>query len=147
MSQTSQTQGPVAESTTISTAKLPIPPLLTPVNKLLLDAQLVASGYLSRSPPPAPTHLDVYDFDSTLFASPFPNPKLWDPMLIGALMAKGVLGPGWWRDLASLDLGEKDKLREMGWKGWWREDIVRHFIMLKFKSISRCPGIEFASLT
>ncbi|RUS16352.1 hypothetical protein BC937DRAFT_91313 [Endogone sp. FLAS-F59071] len=125
MSQTSRTQGPIAESNTVSTAKLPIlPDLLTPVKKRLLDAQLVASGYLSRSPPPAPTRLDVYDFDGTLFASPFPNPKLWDAMLIGALMVEDVLGSGWWRDLASLDLGEKDKLRKTGWEGWWREDIV-----------------------
>ncbi|RUS32225.1 hypothetical protein BC938DRAFT_476001 [Jimgerdemannia flammicorona] len=101
----------------------PLDPL-TPVTKPLLDAQLAASGYSSRNPAPTPTRLDVYDFDGTSFLSPFPNPKLWDPMLVAALMVEGVFGRGWWLDLASLDVGDRKKLRETGWEGWWKKETV-----------------------
>lgn len=71
-----------------------------------------------------PTKLAIYDFDSTLFFSPLISPMLWSPKVVQTVTAEGVYGPGWWRDIRSLDLGSSASLEANGWKGYWNETIV-----------------------
>ncbi|KAI7870925.1 hypothetical protein BDF14DRAFT_1766290 [Spinellus fusiger] len=71
-----------------------------------------------------PTRLAVFDFDSTLFLSPSLSTSLWHPSLIKAVYAENTVGPGWWRDIRSLELGSPEALKEAGWHGFWNEDIV-----------------------
>lgn len=39
--------------------------------------------------------------------------------------AESVYGPGWWRDIRSLDLGSFKELQKTAWKGFWNEKIVK----------------------
>ncbi|ORZ00870.1 hypothetical protein BCR43DRAFT_521819 [Syncephalastrum racemosum] len=74
--------------------------------------------------PRQPTKLDIFDFDSTLFLSPLLSPCMWHPKFIGAMTTENYFGPGWWRDLRSLQLGQLDQLQKSGWQGFWNEDVV-----------------------
>lgn len=64
--------------------------------------------------------LDVFDFDSTLFLSPLLSCNLWHSSFIDIITTENLLGPGWWRDIRSLQVNALDKQ----WKGFWNEDIV-----------------------
>ena len=72
----------------------------------------------------APTNLAVFDFNSTLFLTPSPSPTIWHSSLIHALTTEGLWGPGWWRDIRSLELGPQAVLENSQWNGYWNEDIV-----------------------
>lgn len=67
----------------------------------------------------------IFDFDSTLFFSPLLSPTIWHPNLIRVATAESVYGPGWWRDIRSLDLGPFEELKKNAWEGFWNEDIVQ----------------------
>jgi hypothetical protein len=45
--------------------------------------------------------------------------------LIKVATAESVYGPGWWRDIRSLDLGPFDQLQKTAWQGFWNEKIVK----------------------
>lgn len=49
---------------------------------------------------------------------------MWHPKFIGAMTTENHFGPGWWRDLRSLELGPLDQLEKSGWHGFWNEDVV-----------------------
>lgn len=71
--------------------------------------------------------IHVYDFDNTLFLSPLPNPKLWNPQTLGQLQMMEIFtNGGWWHDsrlLAATGEGvEKEEVR--AWEGSWNENIV-----------------------
>ncbi|KAI9497651.1 hypothetical protein BDB00DRAFT_803491 [Zychaea mexicana] len=70
-----------------------------------------------------PTELAIFDFDSTLFYSPLLSPTLWHPTLVHALTTERFLGPGWWRDVRSLELGEE--VEASGWEGYWNPSILK----------------------
>ncbi|KAI7906474.1 uncharacterized protein BX663DRAFT_529208 [Cokeromyces recurvatus] len=72
-----------------------------------------------------PKKLAIFDFDSTLFFSPLLSPTIWHPDLIKLATAESVYGPGWWRDIRSLDLGPIEELEPKAWKGFWNEPIVK----------------------
>ncbi|KAI8098688.1 uncharacterized protein BX664DRAFT_271439 [Halteromyces radiatus] len=67
------------------------------------------------------TKLVIFDFDSTLFLSPLLSSTLWDDFLVNAVTTENLFGPGFWRDIRSLQVGN-DGLAQ--WEGWWNEDVV-----------------------
>lgn len=60
-----------------------------------------------------------------MFFSPLLSPTIWHPNLIRLATSESIYGPGWWRDIRSLDLGPMEELKKTGWKGYWNESIVR----------------------
>ncbi|KAI8371578.1 uncharacterized protein BYT42DRAFT_537361 [Radiomyces spectabilis] len=90
----------------------------------LLQRQFNASPFATHRSDRRPSKLAIFDFDSTLFLSPLLSPSLWDSSLLNALTTENQFGPGWWRDIRSLELGPVDDLEKNGWKGYWNEDIV-----------------------
>ncbi|KAI8992032.1 hypothetical protein BDF20DRAFT_909722 [Mycotypha africana] len=85
-----------------------------------------------------PKILNIFDFDSTLFLSPLLSPNLWDMSLINALTTENLIGPGWWRDLRSLQVlsetshDDTDTCKQQpqqktypDYSHFWNEDIVK----------------------
>ncbi|CAO3649894.1 unnamed protein product [Cunninghamella blakesleeana] len=99
---------------------------IQPLEKTVLQDQYEDSPFFKKGKhlTTQPTHLEIFDFDSTLFLSPSLSPTLWHPTLIKELVGEDVYGPGWWRDIRSLELGPIDTLEKKQWKGFWNEDIV-----------------------
>lgn len=71
-----------------------------------------------------PTELDIFDFDSTLFMSPYMSPRMWSKSLNRLTLAEGAIGPGWWRDLNSLTLGDTNALQQSAWDSYWNDEVV-----------------------
>ncbi|KAI9476199.1 MAG: hypothetical protein EXX96DRAFT_291454 [Benjaminiella poitrasii] len=93
---------------------------LTPLEKEVLDRQLLSSPYFQSQPHNrAPTTLDIFDFDSTLFLSPLLSPNIWHSSFVNAITTENLLGPGWWRDIRSL------QVKNNNWSKFWNEDIVK----------------------
>lgn len=61
--------------------------------------------------------IHVYDFDNTLFHSPFPNRELWSSRVIGMLVSSGV----WYRNRETLS---PPVVPEHPGDGWFADDIV-----------------------
>ncbi|KAG0173673.1 hypothetical protein DFQ28_007986 [Apophysomyces sp. BC1034] len=95
---------------------------LTEVEKAVLRRQFDASPFAQDKSNRKPTKLAIFDFDSTLFLSPQLSHTIWHDLLINAVIAENMLGPGWWRDVRSLQLGEK--MQGIAWEGYWNEDVV-----------------------
>ncbi|CAO3628363.1 unnamed protein product [Cunninghamella blakesleeana] len=108
----------------------------------LLEQQFFESPYgkqhyqQPQSTRTLPTKLNIFDFDSTLFLSPLLSNQLWDKYLINAITTEYLFGPGFWRDIRSLqfvphdnvdddhdDLKNKKEIKD--WEGYWNEDIVQ----------------------
>ncbi|KAI9304797.1 hypothetical protein BJ944DRAFT_288351 [Cunninghamella echinulata] len=100
---------------------------IQPLEKAILQDQYEDSPFYKKQKhlTTKPIHLEIFDFDSTLFLSPSLSPTLWHPSLIHELVGEDVYGPGWWRDIRSLELGPIDQLEKTQWKGYWNEDIVQ----------------------
>lgn len=97
----------------------------------MLQRQFEKSHFAQTHPTKQVKKLAIFDFDSTLFFSPLLSPTIWHPNLIQLATAESVYGPGWWRDIRSLDLGPFKDLQSTAWKGYWNEKIVneaRHCI-------------------
>lgn len=92
--------------------------------KGVLQRQYEKSHFYLNHSTENPTKLAIFDFDSTLFFSPLLSPTIWHPNLIRVATAESVYGPGWWRDIRSLDLGPFEELQKSAWKGFWNEGIV-----------------------
>jgi hypothetical protein len=90
----------------------------------VLQRQYEKSYFYTNHSTKKPTKLAIFDFDSTLFFSPLLSPTIWHPNLIRVATTESVYGPGWWRDIRSLDLGPFEDLQKSAWKGFWNEDIV-----------------------
>lgn len=60
------------------------------------------------------TNLIVFDFDSTLYNSPLPNPLLWGPILRGRLVSCF----GWFGHLVSLQITQNSN------RNWWHQSTV-----------------------
>ncbi|KAG1473210.1 hypothetical protein G6F56_001083 [Rhizopus delemar] len=87
-------------------------PLISQEKLDLLDRQFAASPFAKQ--PYTPTRLAVFDFDNTLFFSPQLSPTIWHPNVLKLVVAENKYGPGWWRDIRSMQLHEC----------YWNEDIV-----------------------
>lgn len=70
------------------------------------------------------TTLDIFDFDSTLFLSPLLSPNIWHSSFVNAITTENLLGPGWWRDIRSLQLHLDEAESSTPWCRFWNEDIV-----------------------
>ncbi|KAJ1559707.1 hypothetical protein HK405_009623 [Cladochytrium tenue] len=64
-----------------------------------------------------PTRLLVFDFDSTLFRSPLPNPEIWASDMVGTL----VSDCGWFSESRTL---APPFLPEVPDASWWDQDVV-----------------------
>lgn len=93
--------------------------------KGVLQRQFKKSRFVQNGSKSQPKKLAIFDFDSTLFFSPLLSPTIWHPDLIKLATAESVYGPGWWRDIRSLDLGPIEELKKNAWKGYWNEKIVQ----------------------
>ncbi|ORX54037.1 hypothetical protein DM01DRAFT_1335894 [Hesseltinella vesiculosa] len=98
---------------------------ITDDEKSLLQDQFEASPFFNTKDQLAkqPIQLDVFDFDSTLFLSPSLSPTIWHPDLINLLLDEDNVGPGWWKDIRSLDLGPAAEASK--WKDYWNESVVK----------------------
>jgi HAD domain family 1 in Swiss Army Knife RNA repair proteins len=67
--------------------------------------------------------LDIFDFDSTLFMSPHMS-QVCSKTLNSIVLAEGAIGPGWWRDINSLTLGDNTKLQQSAWDSYWNDEVV-----------------------
>ncbi|KAJ3294536.1 hypothetical protein HK104_003500 [Borealophlyctis nickersoniae] len=67
--------------------------------------------------PQSPTRLLIFDFDSTLFRSPQPNPRLWHPDLAGMIIGQC----NWFQDARTLC---PPYLPEQPGLEWWDEETV-----------------------
>ncbi|KAG1459311.1 hypothetical protein G6F46_007744 [Rhizopus delemar] len=90
----------------------------------ILQRQFEASRFVNHPPHLPPRRLAVFDFDNTLFFSPQLSPTIWHSKIRSLVTAESVYGPGWWRDVRSLELGPLDDLKQTAWKGYWNEEIV-----------------------
>lgn len=90
-----------------------------------MQRQFEKSHFFKNKQDEKPIKLAIFDFDSTLFFSPLLSPTLWHPNLIKLATAESVYGPGWWRDVRSLDLGPFEELKKTGWEGYWNEKTVK----------------------
>ncbi|KAI0148591.1 hypothetical protein GGR57DRAFT_474884 [Xylariaceae sp. FL1272] len=103
-----------------SSGSTPGPYTLTALNKWSIQpSQLPATDAIST--------IHIYDFDNTLFQTPLPNPKLWNPNTLGRLGNTDIfVNGGWWHDsriLAATGEGvEREEAR--AWEGWWNEKVV-----------------------
>ncbi|KAL0076676.1 hypothetical protein J3Q64DRAFT_1770964 [Phycomyces blakesleeanus] len=88
------------------------------------DQSPFAQELLSNTKRQSPTKLVVFDFDSTLFLSPGLSPSIWNQLFITNLTSENLLGPGWWRDIRSLKVGDEEELKRTAWEGFWNENIV-----------------------
>lgn len=70
------------------------------------------------------TALDIFDFDSTLFLSPLLSPNIWHSSFVNSITTENLLGPGWWRDIRSLQLHLDEDKSNTPWCRYWNEDIV-----------------------
>ncbi|KAJ1970975.1 hypothetical protein H4R35_005546 [Dimargaris xerosporica] len=73
-----------------------------PANLEHVQPQPVAESAAAPESPDPFSHLttiNVFDFDNTLYASPVPNPRLWDKKLLGTLLGTDV---GWYHDARTL---------------------------------------------
>jgi hypothetical protein len=93
--------------------------------KGILQRQFESSYFYDQQLDTKPTKLAIFDFDSTLFFSPLLSPTIWHKSFIHLATAEGVYGPGWWRDIRSLDLGPFEELKKTAWEGFWNEKIVK----------------------
>ncbi|KAI8643183.1 hypothetical protein BD408DRAFT_442882 [Parasitella parasitica] len=96
---------------------------ISDLEKEVLSRQLQNSPlYRSkRLPERCVTALDIFDFDSTLFLSPLLSPNIWHSSFVNSITTENLLGPGWWRDIRSLQLHlDKDN----PWGRYWNEDVV-----------------------
>ncbi|KAG2234636.1 hypothetical protein INT48_003444 [Thamnidium elegans] len=91
----------------------------------VLQRQFEKSPFAQSHPTSKPKKLAIFDFDSTLFFSPLLSPTIWHPDLLKLATAESVYGPGWWRDIRSLDLGPFEELKKTAWEGYWNEKIVQ----------------------
>lgn len=55
-----------------------------------------------------------------MFLSPLLSCNLWHSSFIDIITTENLIGPGWWRDIRSLQVDALDSQ----WKGFWNEDIV-----------------------
>ncbi|KAI9029815.1 hypothetical protein CLU79DRAFT_884701 [Phycomyces nitens] len=90
------------------------------------DNSPFAKQLLSNSNREPPIKLAVFDFDSTLFLSPGLSPSIWNQSFINDLTHENILGPGWWRDIRSLEVGDKEELQRTAWEGFWNENVVEN---------------------
>ncbi|KAI7869759.1 hypothetical protein BDF14DRAFT_1780517 [Spinellus fusiger] len=97
---------------------------ISELKKEILERQLEAAPFTTKRHKPRPTSLKIFDFDSTLFLSPLLSQNLWHPTLIPIILQENLLGPGWWRDYRSLELGPFSELQKTAWEGFWNENIV-----------------------
>lgn len=93
----------------------------------MLDRQFQKCAFFKHdtrfeSPRPPPTRLAIFDFDSTLFYSPLLSPTIWHPTLVQAVTTEGLCGPGWWRDIRSLQLGAD--VEQTRWQGYWNPGVM-----------------------
>ncbi|KAI9253670.1 hypothetical protein EDC94DRAFT_546394 [Helicostylum pulchrum] len=91
---------------------------IIPPQQKILENQFQNSPYYTQQR--EPVTLDIFDFDSTLFLSPLLSCNLWHSSFIDFITTENLLGPGWWRDIRSLQVDALDSQ----WKGFWNEDIV-----------------------
>lgn len=91
----------------------------------VLERQFAKSPFNLHKSTSTPKKLAIFDFDSTLFFSPLLSPTIWHPQLISIATSESVYGPGWWRDIRSLDIGPFEKLQKNAWEGYWNEKIVQ----------------------
>ncbi|KAF7723140.1 hypothetical protein EC973_002322 [Apophysomyces ossiformis] len=89
----------------------------------VLRRQFNASPFVQNKDNRKPLKLAIFDFDSTLFLSPQLSPTIWHNLLVNAIINEDELGPGWWRDIRSLQFGKE--LQETAWKGYWNENVVK----------------------
>ncbi|KAI9276611.1 hypothetical protein BY458DRAFT_433514 [Sporodiniella umbellata] len=89
----------------------------------ILNRQFEASPFGKQ--PRSVTRLAIFDFDNTLFFSPQLSPTIWHPRVLKKAVAESLYGPGWWRDVRSMELEPKKNLEQTAWKGFWNEDIVQ----------------------
>ncbi|CEP10709.1 hypothetical protein [Parasitella parasitica] len=91
----------------------------------ILQRQYQKSFFGQSKSATRPKKLAIFDFDSTLFFSPLLSPTIWHPNLIRVATTESVYGPGWWRDIRSLDLGPFDEMEKKAWDGFWNEEVVQ----------------------
>ncbi|KAL9542249.1 hypothetical protein MBANPS3_008708 [Mucor bainieri] len=99
---------------------------ISDIEKAVLSRQLQHSP-LCQSQQAADRHittLDIFDFDSTLFLSPLLSPNIWHSSFVNAITTENLLGPGWWRDIRSLQLNLDEDESSTPWCRFWNEDIV-----------------------
>ncbi|KAI9272762.1 hypothetical protein BDA99DRAFT_477022 [Phascolomyces articulosus] len=89
----------------------------------ILNRQFDGTPFAQQQTHRQPTELAIYDFDSTLFYSPLLSPTLWHATLVHALTTENFLGPGWWRDIRSLELGKEAE--DSGWREFWNPHILQ----------------------
>ncbi|KAI8370399.1 uncharacterized protein BYT42DRAFT_582251 [Radiomyces spectabilis] len=90
----------------------------------VLQRQFEASPFAQHEQDRRPITLEIFDFDSTLFLSPLLSPQMWHSSLIKLITTENLLGPGWWRDTRSLELGPLDELKKSAWANFWNESVV-----------------------
>lgn len=96
------------------------------LNQEVLSRQLQSSPLLQskQSSHRHITSLDIFDFDSTLFLSPLLSPNIWHSSFVNSITTENLLGPGWWRDIRSLQLYLDEDKSKTPWHRYWNEDIV-----------------------
>lgn len=83
----------------------------------MLSRQLQQSPFGKTQLRRKPITLDIFDFDSTLFLSPLLSSNLWHSSFINSITTENLVGPGWWRDIRSLQL-------DGPWEEYWNEDVL-----------------------
>ncbi|KAG2187546.1 hypothetical protein INT44_005235 [Umbelopsis vinacea] len=96
---------------------------ITTAQREAIDTLYENARYYQHKNDAKPTVLDIFDFDSTLFMSPLMS-HICSKTLNSIVLAEGAIGPGWWRDINSLTLGDNTKLQQSAWDSYWNDEVV-----------------------
>lgn len=50
--------------------------------------------------------------------------RICSKALNSIVLVEGAIGPGWWRDINSLTLGDNTKLQQSAWDSYWNDEVV-----------------------
>jgi hypothetical protein len=53
-----------------------------------------------------------------------PMSCIYTKELVNIVLVEGAIGPGWWRDINSLTLGDPMKLQQSAWDSYWNDEVV-----------------------
>ncbi|KAI8575661.1 hypothetical protein K450DRAFT_260564 [Umbelopsis ramanniana AG] len=96
---------------------------ITTEQREAIDTLYEQARYYQHKNDAKPTVLDIFDFDSTLFMSPLMS-QICSKNLNSIVLVEGAIGPGWWRDINSLTLGDNTKLQQSAWDSYWNDEVV-----------------------
>ncbi|KAG1351934.1 hypothetical protein G6F62_002841 [Rhizopus arrhizus] len=97
---------------------------MKPEEQTILQRHFDNSYFAKNRPESPPKKLVLFNFDNTLFLSPLLSPTIWHESVLAQVICENKFGPGWWKDIRSLEIGPVEEMKEKAWEGFWNENAV-----------------------